>query len=262
MHIGAGSLCEPLKEIFGQLGLKIANARACNFGVHDAKGPPTEIDRAGGKRLVHGHQKVSGAQNSALRAQGFGHCLAQSDSDVFDGVVLVDVQIAARGQFQIEGAVPGDEFQHVVEKTDPRGNARVAAPVQIQAELDIGLVGLAVNLCDSWHRSASDSIARNRGLRFHWRVVTAFSCAGRFSARARTRTSRPRCRKPLRPIVWTLMHFTKSAADNPPRLLAQPPVRKTWLLPLAYSPSGCAANGPTKTVPAAEMFSRTAAPAC
>jgi len=27
--------------------------------------------------------------------------------------------------------------------------------------------------------------------------------------------------KPLRSIVCTLMHFTKSAADNPPRLLAQ-----------------------------------------
>src|SRR5712672_3563534 len=73
--------------------------------------------------------------------------------------MLVDIQITAGVQIQIERAVPSDEFQHVIEKADSRADASFAATVQVQAERDIGLVGLTMNFCGSWHYSALSRIA-------------------------------------------------------------------------------------------------------
>jgi hypothetical protein len=160
MHIGAGGLREALEEIFGEFGLKITDARAGNLGVDNAERAATQIDGAGGERFIHGHQKISGAQNSALAAEGFLHRLAKGDSDVFDGVVLIDVQIASRVQLEIERAVPSYEFQHVIEETNTRADMRFAVAVEIQAEGDIGLIGLTTNLCGSWYHSAMCRIAR------------------------------------------------------------------------------------------------------
>src|SRR5712672_1301958 len=73
--------------------------------------------------------------------------------------MLVDIQITAGVQIQIERAVPSDEFQHVIEKADSRTDASFAATVQVQAERDIGLVGLTMNFCGSWHYSVLSWIA-------------------------------------------------------------------------------------------------------
>src|SRR4030081_3610470 len=111
--------------------------------------------------------------------------------------MLIDIQITAGLQIQIECAVPGNEFQHVIEKADSRTDASFAATVQVQAEPDIGLVGLTMNFCGSWHYSALSRIALVGRLPLHARTATAFSCAGKFSARARSCTSRAKRRKPL-----------------------------------------------------------------
>ena len=62
---------------------------------------------------------------------------AQRDSDVFDGVVLVDIEIAARDEIEIEAAVPRDLLEHVIEEANARIDARLAAAVEIQLQPDI-----------------------------------------------------------------------------------------------------------------------------
>jgi hypothetical protein len=42
-------------------------------------------------------------------------------------MMLIDIQIARRLQLQIETTVLGEQFQHVVEKTNPSGNV-ITAP--------------------------------------------------------------------------------------------------------------------------------------
>ncbi len=66
MDVGTGGLREALKKIFEQFGLKIAYAASGDFRAADAVRASTEIDGRGGERFVHGHQKISGAENSAL----------------------------------------------------------------------------------------------------------------------------------------------------------------------------------------------------
>src|SRR6266481_2616599 len=76
MNIGARGLRKSLKEVFGQLGLKITDARAGDFCVHHAKGPPAEIDGAGSECFVHRHQEITGTQNATFCAQRFGYSFA------------------------------------------------------------------------------------------------------------------------------------------------------------------------------------------
>ena len=72
------------------------------------------------------------------------HCFAERDSGVFDGVVLVHVQVAASDEFEIERAMAGDLFEHVVEEANARIDVRLAAAVEIELHADIGFLGFAM----------------------------------------------------------------------------------------------------------------------
>ena len=55
---------------------------------------PLRSTAATAQGLIHGHQKVSRAQDAFLVAQRLVEGLAQRNADVFHRVVLVDIQIA------------------------------------------------------------------------------------------------------------------------------------------------------------------------
>src|SRR5208337_657122 len=109
---------EALEEVSDQFGLQVADETGADFGVDSKSGAPAQVHGGDGESFVHGHQEVSGAQNAALVAEGAVKGFAQSDADVFDGVMLVYVQVAVALDFKIEGAVPGEQLQHVIEETD------------------------------------------------------------------------------------------------------------------------------------------------
>ena len=62
----------------------------------------------------------------------FEHGLAEHDADVFDGVVLIHVEIARRLQRQIEAAVPREQLQHVIEEADAGRDRRTSRAVEDQ----------------------------------------------------------------------------------------------------------------------------------
>ena len=101
-----------------ELGLQITYAPRGDFQTHHRVGPAAEVDGGDGKRLVHRHHEVAGAMDAALVADGLEDRLAERDADVLDGVVLIDVEIAARSQLKVEPAVAREEFQHVIEEAD------------------------------------------------------------------------------------------------------------------------------------------------
>src|SRR5579859_4011165 len=76
-----------------------------------------------------------------------------------------------------------------------------------------------------------DGVA-NRQASFHRRILRALRCASNPSDFAKVSAELASPRNPLREMVCTVMHFTKSAAERPPRRRAQPAVGRTWLLPV------------------------------
>jgi len=132
MNIGLGSLRETLKKIFRQFHLEIADALGRDLRLHDAIGPAAEIDCGGCERFVHGHQEIARSQNAELGAKRFLYGFTERDADVFDGVMLVHIQIAVGVHIQIKCAMPRNQLEHVIEKADSRRDARFSVAIQVQ----------------------------------------------------------------------------------------------------------------------------------
>src|SRR5208282_1232921 len=108
---------------------------------------------------------------------------------------------------------------------------RWGAPDGILVEIEAEFVGAAferwiigTHPLDRWPHP-------NR--RLHFRTSTERACANSPSARANSVTTGARRRTPARDTSCTLMHFTKSVTERPPRVRATPPVGRTWFVPLA-----------------------------
>ena len=153
VNIGAGGLRESLEEIFEEFNGEIADARGFDFCLDDAMPAATEVDCGGREGFVHGHQEISGAEDSFFRAQRFLYGLAERDADVFDGVVLVDVEVALGGDGEIERTVTRNEIEHVIEETDAGGDFGLAAAIDQEAEADVGFLRFAMDGGRATHTS-------------------------------------------------------------------------------------------------------------
>src|SRR5271168_473979 len=131
MYVRACRLREALEKILGQLGLEIADSSRRKSRLDHAKWTSTEIDSGRCQRFVHGHQEISGSQNAFFISEGSCHRLTKRNTNVLHGVVLIHIEIALRGDLQIETAVTRDQVQHVIEETDARVNFGLAAAIEI-----------------------------------------------------------------------------------------------------------------------------------
>jgi hypothetical protein len=146
MNICTRAAGKALEEIVYQLHLQISDTRRTNFGIDNRRSAPTEINRGKTERFVHRHDKVTGAQNTAAISESLVKDLAQSDADVFHRVVLIHIQVADRGEFQIESAMPRKQFHHVVEKTDSGGDFIFAATFDGERNPNLRLRGFAMQI--------------------------------------------------------------------------------------------------------------------
>jgi hypothetical protein len=151
MNVGASCLCETLEEVFGKFGLKAADRGCREFCFHHAKGPAAKIDGCRGQGFIHGHQKVPGAENAAFVSESGVDRFAEGDADIFDGVMLVDIEVAGGFQAKIETTMAGHQIEHVVEKTDTGRYFGFASAVEIQAKIDLRFLRFASDVSGSKH---------------------------------------------------------------------------------------------------------------
>ena len=95
VDVGARAASEALEEVRHQFGLKVAHEAGANLGVNGEGGTAAQVYGCNREGFVHRHEEVPGTQDAALVAQGAIKSLAERDAHVFDGVVLVDVKVAA-----------------------------------------------------------------------------------------------------------------------------------------------------------------------
>ena len=145
VQVRAGARGKSLEKIFDELRLEVTDAPGADRRFHHQVRPPAEVYGGHRQGLIHGHDEISGAVDAAFRAQRLEERLAEGDPDVFYGVVLVHIQIAARSELEIETAVPCEEFQHVVEEADAGRDAVSPAPVEREPDVNVCFGGLAAN---------------------------------------------------------------------------------------------------------------------
>ena len=119
--------------------------RTCTLVSITAGGASAEVDGGDAESFVHRHEEVAGAQDAALVAECLVEGLAERDADIFDGVVLIDIEIAVALQFEVEAAVASEELEHVIEETDAGRDLVWPRPSMRQIEVNLGLVGVAVD---------------------------------------------------------------------------------------------------------------------
>ncbi|KIT81814.1 hypothetical protein QT20_00235, partial [Staphylococcus aureus] len=73
--------------------------------------------------------------------------LSERDSDVFGGVVVIDMEVAIRLHRDVDARMAGQEVEHMVEEADPGRNRGHACSVEVDRHLDVGLLGLALDGC-------------------------------------------------------------------------------------------------------------------
>src|SRR5699024_7884751 len=71
--------------------------------------------------------------------------LAEHDRGVLDGVVGVDVGVAAGPDDEVEAGVGAERGEHVVEERHGGRDVDLAGAVQVQGDLDAGLAGAAAD---------------------------------------------------------------------------------------------------------------------
>src|SRR5688572_13581398 len=162
VQVGARARGEAVEEVVDQFALQVAHHPHLDLQIDDRVRPPAEIDRNDGERFVHRHDEVAGAIDALAIAERLEERFTEHDADVFDGVVLIHVEIARRLQRQIESAVACKQLEHVIEETDAGADVVAAAAVDRQRACNLRLGRLTIEPRCSTHRclpAATDSSA-------------------------------------------------------------------------------------------------------
>jgi hypothetical protein len=85
------------------------------------------------------------AGDAGAVAQRLAEALAEHEPDVLDGVVAVDLDVAARRDRQVEQAVAGHGVEHVGQERDRRVELPETRAVDAQLDGDLGLLGVALD---------------------------------------------------------------------------------------------------------------------
>ena len=129
-----------LPKIFDQFTVKIADLWRRKAGIEHHEIPAAQIDGGRHQRFFHRQGKMAVATNSLFVAQRFSHHLTDADTSVFDGVMLVNVQVSIRVNGQIDQRVFRKQLQHMIEKSDSSLNRRLPRSVQIDFYRDFRFV--------------------------------------------------------------------------------------------------------------------------
>ena len=128
----------------GHFGAVVADFFAAEFRPDFAPGAAGEVEGAFGAAFVHWQDKAE-AGDAAFVAQRLFQRHAEGEGAVFNGVVVVDVQVAVAVQVETEAAVGGDLVKHMVVVADAGRNVVQTGFVQPDFGADAGFFGVAAD---------------------------------------------------------------------------------------------------------------------
>jgi len=119
VEVGARMMDEAIEEVRHQFRLQIAHETHFHPILVNQRRSPAEIDGDNRKRLVHRQDEVPCPIDSLAISQRLREQLPHDNAHVFNRVMLIDVEIAFRLEFQIECSVFCEQLEHMIEKPDP-----------------------------------------------------------------------------------------------------------------------------------------------
>jgi hypothetical protein len=114
-----GVIGKALPKLSDQLGIERTHPLNRKISAKIQPGSPRQIDHDPRKRFVEWTKSVAIADQAALVWQGLGKRLADSNPDIFDGVVGVNVQITIGDDTEVKQPMPCELIEHMIKKTHP-----------------------------------------------------------------------------------------------------------------------------------------------
>jgi len=119
-----------LKELASQVDIEIPHPWAAEFCSEVQSRTTREVDDDAGQGFVERHVSVTVALDSSPLPQRLGKRRAESDPDILDTVMIVDMDVTLTGHIDIEQPVTGDLVEHVIEKRYATRTRALTRPVE------------------------------------------------------------------------------------------------------------------------------------
>src|SRR6516164_254379 len=136
---------EGLKPLPNQFRIKGAHFVAGELRLEHKEWATRDIDGDAGQSLVHRYGNVAIARDTPHIAECLFDCLAKRNPTIFGRVMLIDMQVSLRPDLQVDARMASKEIEHMIEKADAGRNRRRSSPVEVDHNLDIRFVSLALH---------------------------------------------------------------------------------------------------------------------
>ena len=141
----AGMIDQAMEKFAEQIDVEATDHRAREIDVHFQPRTTGQIDHDARQGFIERHIAVTVASQPLLVAPGLGQCLTEGNSQILNGVMRVDVQIAVGDDIEIDQAMPGNLIKHVVEERNTGGKFALASTIEIETHGNLRLQGVARN---------------------------------------------------------------------------------------------------------------------
>src|SRR5260370_3052018 len=163
MQVHAAFVAERLHKIAHQRGVNLADALLIYPDVVREVDASADIDHRAAERLIERDRGVPETPDTRTIPQRLAKRPAHHDPDVLDRVMLIDMEVAARLDHQIEEAMAREALEHMVEKRHAGMNFAAPRTVQRERHRDPRLPrpALSSRLAHRLLRSLSASLSGN-----------------------------------------------------------------------------------------------------
>src|SRR5206468_9957742 len=141
--------------------------------------PATGVDRGRCEPFAHGHAGIAESPDPRAVAEGLRERGAESQRHVFDGVVLVDLEVTFGPDHEVEQGVVSEAAQEVVVEADARVHVRFATAVEPNLHPDVRLARTARDTRPPRGRRPGRVAVAVGPFSSSNRASTAAACAGR-----------------------------------------------------------------------------------
>src|SRR5690606_5977962 len=169
-------ISKALEKFPCQVDIEATDVRAGKGYVVEQARATGEINHHPRKGFIQRHIGVPITAHAGLVSGCSGKGLTQCDADIFDRMVVVNVNITIAMDVEIDEAMPGDLVQHVVQKGYTGVDGLAARAIKIDGRSHAGFLGIAGNVSGTHVRLRCRWI--QNGTR-HWRRVPAGLRRGR-----------------------------------------------------------------------------------
>lgn len=145
MKVASGMLGKGFPKMTHEFCRKVANHGPRERSVYRAMHPSGQVDNTTYEGLVHRHVGMPIALDIGFVCERLRKRLTQTDSNIFDRMVIIDMQVPVGLHGEIKPSVAREQVEHVVKKTDARLMVIRPRAIETKSDGNVRFFGISLN---------------------------------------------------------------------------------------------------------------------